>query len=112
MLLLSLGINLILSFFLIMGLTEWISLGEKSLEKLNVFLILGEFLIGYLVALGVTLLAKDQRGPSYGMLGAVSSFVLVVVLMASSGLLVFLIAISAIIGGYNGGVQGERLLLK
>jgi hypothetical protein len=109
LLLLTLGLNILLSFLLVKGLTDWIGLGERGLERLNVFLILGEFLIGYLIALGVTLVTGDQRGPSYGILGAVGSFVLVLILMSSHGLVGVIIAVSAVIGGYNGGVQGERL---
>ncbi len=112
MLLLVLGLNVLLSFLLIRGLTDWVSPGERGLENLNVFLILGEFLIGYMTALGVSLLAKHQRGPSYGLWGGVGSFILVIIQLSSYGLLGFLIAVSAVIGGYNGGMQGERLHLR
>jgi len=107
--LLSVGINLLLTFFLFMGLTNWMSQRGGWMESADVLLILGEFLIGYLAGFGITLLAKDDRGPSYGVLGAIGSFVLVILFMYEAGILALIVAVSALLGGYNGGMLGERI---
>lgn len=108
-LLLGLGGNLLLTLSLFLGLTGWMDQSEDWIESANVILILGEFFIGYLVGLGAALLAKDDCGPHYGVLGAIGAFVSVIILIYEAGILALIIAVSALLGGYNGGMLGERI---
>jgi len=64
---------------------------------------LGEIVISGLIGFGVTLLARDRRGPSYGLLRAINAFVLVIILMYQSGFLALIVGLTALLGGYNGG---------
>jgi len=108
-LVLSVGIHLLLTFLLFMILTDWMNQRGGWMENASVVLILGEFFMGYLVGIGAALLVKDDRGPSYGVLGAIGSFVLVIIFMVEVGILALIVAVSALLGGYNGGMLGERI---
>ena len=114
------GLNakvLILSFMLNLGLTLLLFTIVAGLvrqsggwaEGVDIILMLGMFFICGLVGFGVTLLARDGRGASYGVLGAIGGFILVTVLMFQSGLLAVLVALTALLGGYNGGMLGESM---
>ncbi len=109
-LILGFSLNVLLSLSLFIGLTGWMAHSWDQIERAEVFLILGEFLIGYLVGFGVTLAAKDRHGPSYGVLGAMGSFFLVIFFMTPVSILVLIVAVSALLGGYHGGILGEKLL--
>jgi hypothetical protein len=49
---------------------------------------------------------------SYAVWGAIGSFAMASVLLYEAGLLAFLVATMALMGGYNGGLVGQRLSLN
>jgi len=107
-LILSFGLNLGLTFLLFTIVGNWLRQSGGSAEGVDIILMLGMFIISAFIGFGVTLQARDGRGPSYGVLGALGGFMVVTVLMFQSGLLAVLVALTALLGGYNGGVLGEK----
>jgi len=55
----------------------------------------------------ITQLAKDKRGPTYGIYGGMAGLVVIVLMTWKSGLLAALVGFMAIFGGINGGTLGE-----
>ncbi len=74
---------------------------------LDIAMILGAFLGCALIAFIITLVAKDGRGPTYGIYGGLAGLVAVVILAYASGLLTVLVGLTALLGGFNGGMLGE-----
>lgn len=111
-LILSMAINLALTALLFSGVGIWMSQSGGWTEGMDIILMLGEFLICALIGFAAAFIAHDRRGPSYAIWGAIASFVLVIILMYQSGLLALLVALMALLGGYNGGMVGERINLN
>lgn len=110
MLALGFGLDLALSFLLFSGLANWLNQRGGWRSCTDLALMLGEFLICGVVAFGVTLLARDGNGPRYGLIGAFSAFFLVLALFSQSVFLALIIGLTGLLGGYNGGLLGERIL--
>ncbi len=111
-LIVAFGLNLLLSFLFLTVVAAWLGEMENWAQGVDIMLMLGELLIGGTIGFSATLLAKDHRGPSYGVLGAIGGFVLVIIFTYQSGLLSLLVALTALLGGYNGGMLGERVLIS
>lgn len=111
MLVLGFALNLILTFLLFTGLAAWLNQRGGWTQGVDLSLMLGEIFISGLIGFGVTLLARDRRGPSYGLLRAIDAFVLVIILMYQSGFLALIVGLTALLGGYNGGMLGERVII-
>jgi len=109
MLVLGFGLDLVLSFLLFSALANWLNQRGGWQSGIDLVLMLGQFLICGLVALGITLLARDGHGPRYGLIGAFGAFFLVLVLFSQSLFLAFIIGLTGLLGGYNGGLLGERI---
>lgn len=75
----------------------------------DVAMLLGVFLGGVFIAFIITLLAKDGRGPTYGIYGGLAGLVTVVILVFSSPLLAGLVGLTSLLGGFNGGTLAEGL---
>jgi hypothetical protein len=78
----------------------------------DIALMLGMFLLSALIGFGVAYLSRSERGMSYAVWGAIGSFAMASVLLYEAGLLAFLVAMMALMGGYNGGLLGQRLSLN
>jgi len=83
-----------------------------AFDGLDTALMLGVFIITILIGFGAALLASDMRGPTYGLYGAIVSFIIITIIMFQSGILAVLVAVMALLGGYNGGMLGERVNQK
>lgn len=68
----------------------------------------GPFLIGWIVAK----MAADLRGPSYGLIGSFGGLIPIVVVLVPGGLFGIIVAFSAVLGGFNGGLMAMRHLDK
>ena len=110
MLVLGFGLDLVLSFILFSGLANWLNQQGGWRSGTDLGLMLGQFLICGVVALGVTLLARDGHGPRYGLISAFGAFFLALVLFSQSLFLALIIGLSGLLGGYNGGLLGERMI--
>ena len=49
-------------------------------------------------------LAFDDRGPTYGVIGALGSVLIILITLLASGLIAILLTIVALAGGFNGGL--------
>jgi uncharacterized membrane protein len=108
-LILAMVVNLALTALLFSGVGMWLSQSGGWSDGMDIVLMLGEFLVCALIGFAVALIVRDRRGPSYAVWGAIASFVLVIILMYQSGLLALLVALMALLGGYNGGMLGARI---
>lgn len=107
--LLAMILNLALTLVLFMAVDSVLMQRGGEMNGLDTTLMLGEFLITILIGFGIALLANDQRGLTYGVYGAIPSFVAIVIIMFRSGLLAVMVGAMALLGGYNGGMIGARI---
>ena len=110
MLVLGFGLDLLFSFLFFSSLANWLNQRGGWRSGTDLALMLGVFLICGLVALGVTLLARDGSGTRYGLISAFGAFFLVLVLFSQSVFLALIIGLTGLLGGYNGGMLGERII--
>lgn len=76
-------------------------------QGIDTSLMLGIFLGSLSIGFFITALAKDHRGPTYGIYGGIAGLVVIVLMTWQSGLLSALVGFMAIFGGINGGTLGE-----
>lgn len=107
--LLAMILNLALTLVLFMAVDSVLMQRGGEMNGLDTTLMLGEFLVTILIGFGIALLANDQRGLTYGVYGAIPSFVAIVIIMFRSGLLAVMVGAMALLGGYNGGMIGARI---
>jgi len=86
--------------------TMMLRFGE-AMQGVDTTLMLGIFLGSLTIGFLITLLAKDRRGPTYGIYGGIAGLVVIVLMTWKSGLLSALVGFMAIFGGINGGTLGE-----
>jgi tryptophan-rich sensory protein len=100
-----LNIGWALLFFSLMD-SMMLRYGEL-MQGVDTTLMLGIFLGALTIGFLVTLLAKDRRGPTYGVYGGLAGLVVIVLMTWKSGLLAPLVGFMAVFGGINGGTMGE-----
>ena len=110
------GVALLLNFvltWLFFRAVDYVMIQEGgAFDGLDTALMLGVFIITILIGFGAALLARDRRGPTYGLYGSIVSFIIITIIMYQSGILAVLVAVMALLGGYNGGMLGERVNQK
>ena len=79
----------------------------ELMQGVDTTLMLGIFLGALTIGFLITLLAKDRRGPTYGIYGGIAGLVVIVLITWKSGLLAPLVGFMAVFGGINGGTLGE-----
>ncbi len=79
----------------------------ELMQGVDTTLMLGIFLGALPIGFLITLVAKDRRGPTYGIYGGIAGLVVIVLMTWKSGLLAALVGFMAIFGGINGGTLGE-----
>jgi multidrug transporter EmrE-like cation transporter len=109
---LVLVLNLVLTGFFFVGANAILSQQGGWANGMDIALMLGMFLLSALIGFGVAYLSRSERGMSYAVWGAIGSFAMASVLLYEAGLLAFLVATMALMGGYNGGLVGQRLSLN
>jgi hypothetical protein len=105
-------VNSLLTAALFMGTAQWINRQGGATDGADVILMLGEFLVCGLVGFGIAYFVKDKRGLSYAVWGGLASFVLVIIMTYRSGILALLVALTGLLGAYNGGMMGARANIK
>ena len=70
-------------------------------------LMLGVFIGSLSIGFVLSRLAKDRRGITYGLYGGLAGLVAIAILLRESGILLGLVGLVAVLGGYNGGMLGE-----
>jgi hypothetical protein len=109
---LVLALNLVLTGLFFVAVNAILAQRGGWTEGMDIALMLGEFLLSALIGFGVAYLSRSERGMSYAVWGAIGSFAMTTVLFYEAGLLAFLVATMALLGGYNGGLVGQRLSLN
>lgn len=108
LLVVALGLNFLWAFFLVMVGFVMISQNQLKGEFIQVAMLIASFLgpfgIGWLVAK----IAADLRGPSYGLVGSFGGLVPIVLVLIPAGIFGFLIALTTVLGGLNGGIFAMR----
>ncbi len=79
----------------------------EAVQGIDTSLMLGIFLGALSIGFLITILAKDRRGPTYGIYGGIAGLVVIVLMTWRNGLLSALVGFMAIFGGINGGTLGE-----
>lgn len=79
----------------------------ELMQGVDTTLMLGIFLGALTIGFLITFLAKDHRGPTYGIYGGIAGLIVIVLMTWKSGLLAALVGFMAIFGGINGGTLGE-----
>lgn len=77
------------------------------MQGVDTTLMLGIFLGALTIGFLITLIAKDRRGPTYGIYGGLAGLIVIVLMTWKSGLLAPLVGFMAVFGGINGGTLGE-----
>ena len=101
---LSVAANLLWSFFvMVLSIILVLDSGEGEVNPAYVGLILGEFVGPFLIGWFCGWLAFDDRGPTYGVVGALGSVVVILFTLLASGWIALLLSVVAFAGGFNGG---------
>ena len=112
---LAMGIaaNLLWSFFaLVIAFMFLLEAGEGNVGLAYVGLMIGEFAGPFLIGWFSGWLAFDDRGATYGVIGAFGSVLMILLTLLASGWIAILLSIAALAGGFNGGTlsryRGKR----
>jgi hypothetical protein len=106
----GIGINLFIALALLLFIFIIINnapLGGNELLPLGLMVV--SFLGPFLVALLITNMAGDGRGPTYGFYGAFGAAVPMVVIVMAAGIIGILMMAVALLGGINGGLVAESI---
>jgi hypothetical protein len=105
-----LGWNLLADFGLLILSFQVLRVQQSGVQLIQLVLIAGVFLSAALGGFVAGRMAGDGRGPAYGVYGSLSSVLLLLyILVPSGGVLGFIVALSAILGGLNGGLFSGRV---
>jgi hypothetical protein len=101
---LGVAANLLWSFFvMVFGFIYILQAGEGDVDLAYIGLLLAEFLGPFIIGWFCGWLAFDDRGPTYGIYGAMGSVAIILITLLASGLIAILLSFAAIAGGFNGG---------
>lgn len=108
----ALVLNLIVMSLFFVGLNALLIRQGGWADGMDISLMLWVFLVSGLLGFAIAFFTRAERGISYAAWGSIGSFAVVTVLMFEAGLLALLVALMALMGGYNGGLIGQRLRQK
>jgi hypothetical protein len=102
----ALGItaNLIWSLFVMIIAFLVLDFGDRSAVGIQAGLLVSEFIGPFIIGWFCGWLAFDDRGPTYGVVGAIGSVLIILITLLASGGIAILLSIAALAGGFNGGV--------
>ncbi len=101
---LSIVANVFWSFFVLIAAFYFLDMDEGLANRMQIGLLLAEFLGPLIIGWFCGFLAFDDRGPTYGLVGALGSVLMIFITLAASGAIVIILSIAALAGGFNGGV--------
>jgi len=99
---LSVAANLVWSFFAMVGALYLLDTGGDT-GLVQAGLLLVEFIGPFLIALYCGWTAFDDRGPTYGIVGALGSVFIILITLLASGGIAILLSVAVLAGGFNGG---------
>jgi hypothetical protein len=100
---LAIAANLLWSFFVLILAFYVLGVSGGTIESLQVGLFLGEFIGAFLIGWFCGWLAFDDRGATYGVIGASGGVFMILLTLLASGGIAILLSIAALAGGFNGG---------
>ena len=106
----ALGWNLLIDVGLLILSFQVLQLQQSGIQLLQILLIIGVFIVAALGGYVAGRIAGDGRGPAYGVYGSLGAMLLMLyVMVPSGGMLGFIVALSAVLGGLNGGLFSSRV---
>jgi hypothetical protein len=100
---LGVAANLLWSFLVMILVFYILGVSGGTIESVQVGLFLGEFIGSFIIGWFCGWLAFDDRGATYGVVGALGSVFIILLTLLASGAIVILLSIAALAGGFNGG---------
>ena len=109
---LGVAANLLWSFFTFVVAFYVLDVSGEPIETVQVGLLLSEFIGPFIIGWFCGWLAFDDRGATYGAMGALGSVFMILLTLLASGGIAILLSIAALAGGFNGGAltryRGKR----
>jgi hypothetical protein len=100
---LGVAANLLWSFLVLILAFYILGVSGGAIESVQVGLFLGEFIGSFIIGWFCGWLAFDDRGATYGVVGALGSVFIILITLLASGAIAILLSIAALAGGFNGG---------
>jgi hypothetical protein len=100
---LGVAANLLWSFFTLIIAFYILDVSGGTIETVQVGLLLSEFIGPLIIGWFCGWLAFDDRGATYGVVGALGSVLMILLTLLASGVIAILLSIAALAGGFNGG---------
>jgi hypothetical protein len=100
---LGVAANLLWSFFTLIIAFYILDVSGGTIETVQVGLLLSEFIGPLIIGWFCGWLAFDDRGATYGVVGALGSVLIILLTLLASGVIAILLSIAALAGGFNGG---------
>ena len=109
----SVAANLLWSFFMIVvGFIYLLDEGGGDVSMAYVGLLFAAFIGPFLIGWFCGWLAFDDRGATYGVIGAFGSVLMILITFLTSGWIAILLVVASLAGGFNGGAlsryRGKR----
>lgn len=101
---LSIVANLIWSFFALLVAFYIADIGQADIGLVQIVLLICEFIGPFMIGWYCGWVAFDDRGATYGLIGAFGSVLMILITLLASGWIAILLSIVALAGGFNGGV--------
>jgi hypothetical protein len=102
-LVLSIAANLVWSFFALIFIFGILNAGKMEPGLGQAMLLLVEFIGPAFIGWFCGWLAFDDRGATYGLVGALGSVFMILLYLLASGGIAILLSVAALAGGFNGG---------
>jgi hypothetical protein len=100
---LEVAANLLWSFFTLVIAFYALDVTGRTIEIVQVGLLISEFIGSFIIGWFCGWLAFDDRGTTYGVVGALGSAVMILLTLLASGVIAILLSSAALAGGFNGG---------
>jgi len=100
---LGVAANLLWSFFTLIIAFYILDIRGETIESVQVGLLVSEFLGSSIIGWFCGWLAFDDRGATYGVVGALGSVLIILLTLLASGVIAILLSTAALAGGFNGG---------
>ena len=100
---LGVAANLLWSFFALITAFYILDVRGGTSEAVQVGLLISEFIGSFLIGWFCGWLAFDDRGATYGVVGALGSVFMILLTLLASGPIAILLSIASLAGGFNGG---------